>query len=422
MDEYAHLEPFFTSLRDASFWNAFISDVERCREESEDGGWLNGKAFDDASPSERTEFDLYRTFAHNHFASVFQHRLLSRFTVPPIAAEELATLARQQFSGAATLDEFKLAIQRFIAHVSEATYYSTEDLNLCAKNVEIGTLWKSRHAEFQELTDSSDPIWYSQHGFWLTLNPIENFLSPVTASIWGKLSDGAMSAVYTSVSRVAPSVTKTLLYVYSDPTSSDVLSDIPFEVDGSQVAREIALKDKGLFGILLSHYFLPRAKKTSTFEQRVRNSVHLLVEADAQQNTAIALSLCCSAIEALVCDKKEGIVDEISRHVAALLEPKSLNRPNAIKGVKNLYDLRSTALHGSALTDDESARWQTRALAAATLKASIEWHNHVVRMGDQPKRDDFISELRTITTTGQQMVGISEELSRFLPERKSSAD
>jgi hypothetical protein len=422
MDEYAHLENFFTSLRDADFWNAFISDIRKCREKSEDDGWLNGKPFDEASYHERTEFDLYRTFAHNQFASVFQHRLLSGFTVPPITADELATLARQQLAGAATLDEFKVAIQRFIAHVGEATYYSSDDINICHDKLEIAGLWiRDGREELMKQLDSCSPIWHSQHGFWLALDPMDSVFAPITVSIWGKLSDGAMSAVSGSMKRIVPSVARTLHLVHSDPSTSDDFSDIPYEVDECQVARDVGLKEKGLFGTLLSYYFLPRTKKTSTFEQRVRNSVHLLVEADSQQNTAIAISLCCSAIEALVCDKTEGIVDELSRHVAALLEPISLNRLSAMGGVKDLYTLRSKALHGDALTEDDSARWKARSLAAATLKAAIEWHNHVTRMGAQPSRADFISELQT-AATGQQMVGIPSELSKFLPRRERSPD
>lgn len=118
----------------------------------------------------------------------------------------------------------------------------------------------------------------------------------------------------------------------------------------------------------------------------------------------------------MVCDKTEGIVEELSRHVASLLQPDALDRPQAIQRVKKLYNIRSKVLHGDSLMGTEQDYWSARALAAAVLKASTEWRAHTERMGQTADRVDFLSELRTISTTGGQMVGVDPSLAKFLPK------
>ena len=204
----------------------------------------------------------------------------------------------------------------------------------------------------------------------------------------------------------------------SDTQSEIIYHELPFEVDEHAIGEDLIRLDKSFFSQLLTHYFLPQAKKTATFDQRMRNAMQLLVEADEQGSQVISLSLCFSAIEAMVCEKSEGIVDELSRHVASLLEPIGLNRPDAIQGAKKLYNVRSKVLHGDSLVGTDSDYWAARMLAAAVLKAAIEWRTHVERMGQAADRADFLSELKTISATGGQMVGVDPKLSRFLPKAR----
>ncbi len=229
------------------------------------------------------------------------------------------------------------------------------------------------------------------------------------------MTEPAMKAAYDVVQRVVMSAMKTLNLLNADRQQQNRFGLVPFEVNREAVAQDLTKTGGGLLSQMMSSYFLPPAKKTSSFEQRLRNAVHLLVEADAQSHKAIALSLCFSAIEAMVCEKTDGIVDELSRHVSVLLQPTAMERPKAIQAVKRLYNVRSKTLHGDALEEDETAWWSSRLLATGVLKAALDWQAHVTRVGSQPNRNDFLSELRTITATGQQMVGPEAGLEKFLP-------
>lgn len=411
MDEYSHLDEFFNTLNSKEVWSKIVSDIKALRTEMEDGGWLNGKSFDAADLQERMEFDLYRTFSQGDIARIFQERLLKSFSFPPITANELATIAAEQFAGASLREEFVTSIQRFNACVGKTTYYTSEDINLADSGVEISSLWFESGDSLESLHDY-EPIWRSQHGFWLTLTP-DTF--PLTATVWGKLSDGALEAVLKVMCRLLPSASTSLHLVFSNPLEPAESGFVPFEVDHERVTKDLVAGEKGFFSSNLCHYFHPPAKKTSSIEQRLRNAVHLLVEADNQSNESISLSLSCAAIEALVCEKTEGIVDELTRHVAALLQPNAMDRPAAMQAVKDLYKIRSKALHGDLLEHDDAAKWKARLLASAVLKGVVEWCDHIRMVGAEPSRDEFLRELRNNAATGQQMVGVSADLSRLLP-------
>jgi len=221
------------------------------------------------------------------------------------------------------------------------------------------------------------------------------------------------------IKRVAPSASRTVHLTCCNPAHPEEFGFIPFEFDSGAVWEDFSSRSNGFFSTQLSSYFLAPVKKTSSIDQRLRNAVHFLVEADNQKSDAIALSLCFSAIEAMVCEKTEGIVDELSRNVASLLEPDALNRPCAIQAIKRLYNLRSKTLHGAVVHAGESIRWQARLLAAAVLKALTEWRRHVGRLGDAANRADFMSELRALSSTGKEMVGVPGMLGRFIPSDES---
>ena len=165
----------------------------------------------------------------------------------------------------------------------------------------------------------------------------------------------------------------------------------------------------------ISYYFLTPAKKTHNLEQRLRNAVHLMVAADQQRMAAIAMALDFSAIEALLCSRQQGIVDELSRNVATLLQPDARSRQETIKAVKKLYDLRSKAMHGEQLTNDSEARDQVRLLAAAVFSAILDWQAYQKRVGDTSGRNDFLNELESAKTSGSAFIGPNERLAKCLP-------
>jgi hypothetical protein len=420
MDEYAHLDEFFETLRSKNVWNKIVTEIYGLRQAQEDGGWLNGKSFDEANLTERMEFDIYRTFASAELESIFQTHLLDSFAFPPITSSELRDIAIAQLSGASASEEFVVAIDRFCVCVSQATYYSNDDLNV--KDVEsdtgLGYWWgKSDDMELKSLVEDCKPIWRSNHGFWLTF--VDKTVG-FKAVVWGKLSDLALERVSSVIGRLLPSACNTLQLIHCNPLCKDTFHCVPFEVDLSGVSRDLVATENGFLSSILTHYFLPPAKKTSSIGQRLRNAVHLLVEADNQPNESISLALSFAAIEALVCEKSDGIVDELSRNVAALLQPIAIDRPSVIKAVKQLYNIRSKALHGDRLDDDRQSRWKARMLAAAVLRGVTEWMDHVVKVGAEPNRVEFLDELRTSAMTGHQMVGIDPRLSRLLPSENSA--
>lgn len=169
-------------------------------------------------------------------------------------------------------------------------------------------------------------------------------------------------------------------------------------------------------GECLAAYFFEGPKNTDNTEQRLRNAVHLLVEADRQEMPAIGLSLCFSAIEALVCRKSQGIVDELSRNVATLLQRNSRDRRQTSRAIVRLYDLRCKAMHGERLANDYPAWTGARVLATAVLAAVLEWKKYQLRVGDSTERRTFLDELENAERSGALFVGPSERLAACLPD------
>lgn len=261
----------------------------------------------------------------------------------------------------------------------------------------------------------------SEFGFQLAFCHSDNPFSGTHVNIWGKFSEKSMEELTEVVKRVAPAAGLTTQLLQAD-VNNDVSVDfksyefrnMPYDYDEEAVRAQLRASPN-IFPQFLEAYFTTPDKKTSSFGQRLRNAAHLMVEADSQTNHAIALSLCFSAIEALVCEKTDGIVDELSRHVSTLLEPSARERPDSIAGVKQYYNLRSKTLHGDHIVDDIDARWRARALASAVFEACIQWRQHVQMVGADIVRSDFLSELRNCSATGQQIVGVSDRLAKYIP-------
>lgn len=148
---------------------------------------------------------------------------------------------------------------------------------------------------------------------------------------------------------------------------------------------------------------------------RLRNAVHLLVEASSQVHDSIALVLYCSAIEALLSRGKEGVTKNLSEDVAALLEPDRRMRSAAIDFVKELYHLRSRSLHGDGLQGDATQRSKARALATHVLRAVLERVDFDARIGAKPgDKGEFLRELGLARIAGDEFVGVTPSLIRKL--------
>lgn len=145
--------------------------------------------------------------------------------------------------------------------------------------------------------------------------------------------------------------------------------------------------------------------------RKMGNAVRLLVQADDQEDKGIGLSLCFSAIEAIVCEERRSITKQLSTNVPALLQPERTKRETAQKRLKKLYKIRCSVLHGGAI--DKPPRDTARLLAAAVLAAAVEWNAFHHRVGNTSARKTFLEELHD-TASGRPMIGVPEEFSRCL--------
>lgn len=165
---------------------------------------------------------------------------------------------------------------------------------------------------------------------------------------------------------------------------------------------------------LLNAYFSNPTKRDS-FDRRIRNSLHLLVQSDQQRHTAIGIALSVAAIESLVCRKAGDIANMFAENTAVILEPDPTFRAAAVEFVKDLYDARSRVLHGDLLEHEATMRRNARALAAAVLQAILERRAFQRRAGVQSETpDDLINELRRGKWVPGQLTGVSESPVRTL--------
>jgi hypothetical protein len=153
---------------------------------------------------------------------------------------------------------------------------------------------------------------------------------------------------------------------------------------------------------LLDAYYSTPTKK-DTMARRIRNAVHLLSQADNQSQHAVGLALSVSAIEALLCDGRDGIKRMFSDNIANLLEPDVTIRFSASDYVRKFYDARSGVLHGSETDATQEQRDSARAIAAAVLVASMERREYVRRLAgrtDEKPADFFFALERHSRTDG----------------------
>ena len=85
---------------------------------------------------------------------------------------------------------------------------------------------------------------------------------------------------------------------------------------------------------------------------------------------------------------------------------------NGVHGTK-----RSKILHGTSTHEDGSDVLTVRRMAAASLRALTEWTTRARRMGEMPKCEGFMKELRHAEMAGSIMVGVPENLRRHLTDQ-----
>lgn len=155
-------------------------------------------------------------------------------------------------------------------------------------------------------------------------------------------------------------------------------------------------------------YYSAQPKK-SDLRNRLRNGLHLLVEADRQNRSAISFALCISALEALLGENSAGISKTLAENVAVLLEPDRKLRCRAIDKMKDLYNKRSRILHGDDVEDDLQALENTRLVAAACVNAMLQ-RRRAFRSTQaiEETSQQFLKELQRAHTEAEGLDGVSE--------------
>lgn len=213
----------------------------------------------------------------------------------------------------------------------------------------------------------------------------------LNATVSGKMSNKVFNKMETIVPKVLRTAVKSL----------SLLNEVVDEDDFINANRIV-------FEQYLNAYFIEPTRK-DTFEKRIHNAVHLLIESDLQMNNAIAISLSIAAIEALIGEKGESINEKLSTHVATLLEPDLEFRAKAKKFVKKLYNQRSRVLHGSELKSEDLCKKQARHLAAGVLSSILLRRDLKKRFGEKAETpQDLLVDLSNSQYKGGLPDGILE--------------
>lgn len=145
----------------------------------------------------------------------------------------------------------------------------------------------------------------------------------------------------------------------------------------------------------------------SATRNRLSTSIELLIEADAQSHPAVQLSLCFAAMEALLCNRRDGITAQIANRTAVLVSSDTEERKQITKEAKRLYDFRCRALHGEQLQIDPNAATIVRYLAAAVLFHTIDHLEFLDRSSGNPVIADCYFEMLDSSELANAVMGIS---------------
>jgi hypothetical protein len=189
------------------------------------------------------------------------------------------------------------------------------------------------------------------------------------------------------------------------------LSDLPPTI-------EDLVTGAGPFGEVLN-YGVAFIFVDSHFARRIRNALELTSHAD-QTTGAVALSLCVSALEALLCSGTVKKLEQLKWRIPAALHADQKLADDSVGAIRALYDQRSRCLHGERISNQgDMARDLpvVRRLVAAVLRAALEW---AVQKNDGPERTDeseWRKELEAATKNPKQLghiAGVTEDLAEHL--------
>jgi len=372
------------------------------------------RSYEEADAIARFTCDYDSIQVKHQLRDVFEKHILSKLPNPsPLAVEDLEEIAVGQLAGIPTQNWFDDESAPYFRQLSLLWYRFPAECHVADFNF---GLWSPGETDFRENIQFDD-LWTSETGFLLNVCFRKDTLGigKATGQLIGNVTDAAWRIALPQFEHIVPSVYRTVELLVRKRFPEDV--DLFFDKELARYQILVSQFSKRLFSECFCAYFATAEKKTHSMQQRMRNAVHLLVLADQQHHAAVRLSLCFSAIEALVCGKTTGIVDELTRNVATLLEHDSNQRRYVQKEIKELYGLRCKTLHGESIKGDPIACDDARLLAAAVLGAAIEWLGYQRKMDDDEDRKNFCENLEEAREGGNRMIGIPDELSVCLPGR-----
>jgi hypothetical protein len=156
----------------------------------------------------------------------------------------------------------------------------------------------------------------------------------------------------------------------------------------------------------------------SPFAQRIKLALELTSNADSVANRAIALSLCLSSLEALLCkedrDKKNST--QVRERVPAVLQADQKLAEEAGEAIRMLYRVRNRCLHGQEVSTQHGVS-AVRRLVGAILRGVLEWAVYTSDDAANLDDDEWIQELEAAATTPNrpaQIAGITKDLVEHL--------
>ena len=233
-------------------------------------------------------------------------------------------------------------------------------------------------------------------------DPDKSMTGELLVEVSGRSSARAMEALALELEPLARSAFLSAAFLEPEPNADP-------EPSADHVLDLESFKKYQVFGISCVELAILNTSNKDTFQRRIANAVRLLAEADNQRSDPIGLSLCITAIDALLGRKGPEMTQALADFVAGLLEPEVTLRRQAAECVRDLYDNRSRVLHGDRLEGNSKLRKNARQLAASVLYGVWSYQDIFERFYDKaPKPDDFFGELRKDFVKPGLPVGVLE--------------
>jgi hypothetical protein len=331
-------------------------------------------------------------------------------------------------------------LQRFVHHV----LLKVDENHSCKTEINFGDWTK---AGMHEGVDYSEPLWddpdeYIQlaNGFYVFVTLEQGNMSEVRAK--GFIGGVATaSAAQQLTKRTGPQIEALIRSLKIASTDAELelarQSHLPWiynelldEKDKDFVEVPPAIGDLcsgvGPFGRSLNfaaaHLFIK-----SPFARRIRNALELTVHADnaVTNNTTVALSICVSALEALLCNdcrdsrgRREKKTPQLKLRIPAVLQADQKLSDDFACAFDNLYDVRSRYFHGDYTPSEVELSRNVpfvRRLIAAVLRGALEWAVHKTNTPEQVNETEWRKELEAATRNlNYHVAGVTKDLAEHL--------